>query len=153
MRLCSGLRRGVCKGEMSLLLQILFWVAMFGTVTSTIYCLMVIGAAVRFGVRKRREDRTEATFLPALSVLKPLHGVEPGLERNIESFFELCFQGGKFLSQLALVPEQCAHFEKCSHDENAHLHSMRAVEDIRGHDCTVFGEGVWQCPAPSTSFL
>jgi hypothetical protein len=34
-----------------------------------------------------------------------------------------------------------------------HLHSMRAVEDIRGHDCTVFGEGVRQCPAPSTSFL
>ena len=72
---------------MSLLLQILFWVAMFGTGTSTIYCLMVIAAAMRFGLRKRREDRAEATFLPALSVLKPLHGMEPGLERNIESFF------------------------------------------------------------------
>ena len=73
---------------MSLLLQILFWVAMCGTVTSTIYCLMVIAAAVRFGVRKRREDRAAATFLPAVSVLKPLHGMEPGLEQNIESFFE-----------------------------------------------------------------
>jgi ceramide glucosyltransferase len=73
---------------MSLLLEILFWVAMCGTVTSTIYCLMVIVAAVRFGVRKRREDREAATFLPALSVLKPLHGMEPGLERNIETFFE-----------------------------------------------------------------
>jgi ceramide glucosyltransferase len=73
---------------MSLLIQILFWVAMCGTVTSTIYCLMVIAAAVRFGVRKRREDRAETTFFPALSVLKPLHGMEPGLERNIESFFE-----------------------------------------------------------------
>jgi ceramide glucosyltransferase len=73
---------------MSLLLQILFWVAMCGTVTSTIYCLMVIVAAVRFGIRKRREERATTTFLPALSVLKPLHGMEPGLERNIESFFE-----------------------------------------------------------------
>lgn len=73
---------------MSLLLQILFWVAMFGTVTSTLYCLMVIVAAVRFWVRKRREDRAETIFLPALSMLKPLHGIEPGLERNIESFFE-----------------------------------------------------------------
>jgi ceramide glucosyltransferase len=73
---------------MSLLLQILFWVSMFGTVTSTIYCLMVIGAAVRFGLRKRREDRAAATFLPPVSVLKPLHGTEAGLERNIESFFE-----------------------------------------------------------------
>jgi ceramide glucosyltransferase len=73
---------------MSLLLQILFWVAMFGTVTSTIYCLMAIAAAVRFGLRKRWEDRAATTFLPALSVLKPLHGMELGLERNIESFFE-----------------------------------------------------------------
>jgi ceramide glucosyltransferase len=73
---------------MSLLLQILFWVAITGTVTSTAYCLMVIAASVRFGMRKRREDRAAATFLPPLSVLKPLHGVEPGLERNIETFFE-----------------------------------------------------------------
>jgi ceramide glucosyltransferase len=73
---------------MSLLFQLLFWVAMCGSVTSTIYCLMVIVAAVRFGMRKRREERAAATFLPALSVLKPLHGMEPGLERNIESFFE-----------------------------------------------------------------
>jgi ceramide glucosyltransferase len=73
---------------MSLPLQILFWVAMCGTVTSTVYCLMVMAAAVRFGLRKRREDRAVTTFLPAVSVLKPLHGIEPGLERNLESFFE-----------------------------------------------------------------
>jgi len=73
---------------MSLLLRILFWVALGGSVTSTIYCLMVLAAAVRFGVRKRREDRAETVFLPAVSVLKPLHGMEPGLERNIETFFE-----------------------------------------------------------------
>jgi ceramide glucosyltransferase len=73
---------------MNLLLLILFWVAMCGTVSSTIYCLMVIASAVRFGVRKRREDRAATTFLPAVSVLKPLHGTEPGMERNLESFFE-----------------------------------------------------------------
>jgi ceramide glucosyltransferase len=73
---------------MSLPLQILLWVAMCGTVCSTIYCLMVMAAAVRFGVRKRREDRAVTTFLPPVSVLKPLHGTEPGMERNLESFFE-----------------------------------------------------------------
>jgi ceramide glucosyltransferase len=73
---------------MSLLLQVLFWVAMCGTITSTIYCLMVIVAAVRFGLQKRREESAEATFLPPVSVLKPLHGMEPGLEGNLESFFE-----------------------------------------------------------------
>ncbi|HET6168667.1 MAG TPA: glycosyltransferase [Terracidiphilus sp.] len=73
---------------MSLLLRILFWVALGGSVTSTIYCLMVMAAAARFGVRKRREDAAETTFLPPVSVLKPLHGTEAGMERNLETFFE-----------------------------------------------------------------
>jgi ceramide glucosyltransferase len=73
---------------MNLLLQILFWVALGGTITSSVYCLMVMAAAARFWVRKRREDSAETTFLPALSVLKPLHGTEPGLEKNLVSFFE-----------------------------------------------------------------
>ena len=49
---------------------------------------MVLAAAVRFGVRKRQESLRPADFLPPLSVLKPLHGTEPGMERNLESFFE-----------------------------------------------------------------
>lgn len=68
--------------------RILFCVAVVGTVTSTIYCGMVVAAAVRFGMRKRREQRQPADFLPPLSVLKPLHGTEPGMERNLETFFE-----------------------------------------------------------------
>ena len=73
---------------MGLILRILFWVAVFGSVTSWIYCLMVIVAAVRFGLRRQRDRRTASSFLPALSVLKPLHGAEPGLEQNLASFFE-----------------------------------------------------------------
>jgi ceramide glucosyltransferase len=72
---------------MSLFLRILFWVAVVGTVTSTIYLLMVIVAATRFWRRRRRDDRA-GDFLPPLSVLKPLHGTEPDLEGNLESFFE-----------------------------------------------------------------
>ncbi len=69
-------------------LRFIFAVAAVGTVTSSIYCVMVVAAAARFGVRKRREDRAPAEFLPPLSVLKPLHGTEPGMERNLETFFE-----------------------------------------------------------------
>jgi ceramide glucosyltransferase len=70
-----------------LLLRILFWVAVVGTATSTIYLLMVVVAAARFWRRRLRDDRV-GDFLPPLSVLKPLHGTEPDLERNLESFFE-----------------------------------------------------------------
>ncbi len=69
-------------------LRIVCMAAAIGTVTSSIYCLMVVAAAARFGARKRREDRAPADFLPPLSVLKPLHGTEPGMERNLETFFE-----------------------------------------------------------------
>lgn len=72
---------------MSLLLRILFWCAAIGTATSTIYVLMVVVATLRFGLRRRRDDKP-GDFLPPLSVLKPLHGLEPGLEENLKTFFE-----------------------------------------------------------------
>jgi ceramide glucosyltransferase len=75
------------KVAMNLSLRILFWIAAVGTITSTIYLLMVITAAVRFWLRRRRDDHA-GDFIPPLSVLKPLHGAEPGLEKNLETFFE-----------------------------------------------------------------
>jgi ceramide glucosyltransferase len=76
------------RGVMTVLLHSVFWAAVCGSVTSTIYCGMVMAAAARFGWRKRREQSAAADFLPPLSVLKPLHGTEPGMERNLETFFE-----------------------------------------------------------------
>jgi ceramide glucosyltransferase len=73
---------------MRILLDILFWVAAVGSVTSSIYCGMVLVAAFRFGLRRLRELRAADEFLPPVSVLKPLHGTEPGMERNLETFFE-----------------------------------------------------------------
>jgi len=49
---------------------------------------MVLVAAARFGLRRLRELRAGDEFLPPVSVLKPLHGTEPGMERNLETFFE-----------------------------------------------------------------
>src|SRR5580704_270129 len=74
---------------MSLLLRILLYGALAGTLTSTIYCGMVLVGAWRFARRKRREDRWPQEFLPPVSVLKPLHGTEPDLEENLRRFFEL----------------------------------------------------------------
>jgi ceramide glucosyltransferase len=74
---------------MSLLLRIVFYSALAGTVTSAIYCGMVLVGAVRFARRKRREERMPGDFLPPVSVLKPLHGTEPDLEENLKRFFDL----------------------------------------------------------------
>ena len=81
------------SGAMKVLLEVFFWVAAVGSVTSSIYCGMVMAAAARFGLRKRREQSAVADFLPGVSMLKPLHGTEPGMERNIESFFQQEYPG------------------------------------------------------------
>jgi ceramide glucosyltransferase len=73
---------------MVFILRVVFFVALVGSITSSIYCGMVIAAGVRFGLRKRREEAAAAEFRPMVSVWKPLHGTEPGLERNLETFFE-----------------------------------------------------------------
>ena len=73
---------------MGLGLSVLWDVALLGSTTSSIYCGMVIAAAARFGRRKRADDRTPPDYTPPLSVLKPLHGTEPGMERNLETFFQ-----------------------------------------------------------------
>ena len=141
---------------MNLLLQILFWVALTGSVTSTIYCLMVVAAAVRFGLRKRREDAAEASFLPPLSVLKPLHGSEPGLERNLETFFEqdypefeLLFcarhetdEGLRLARRVAeRYPNVDARFVTCGEPlpkfHNAKVYSLAKLDTVARHDLFV----------------
>jgi len=138
---------------MSLLLQILFWVALAGSVTSTIYCLMVIVAAARFGVRKRREEKAETMFLPPVSVLKPLHGTEQGLERNLESFFEqdypefeLLFcarhetdEGLRLARQVAeRYPRVDARFVTCGEPlpqfHNAKVYSLAKLDSVARHE-------------------
>src|ERR1700753_2868959 len=73
---------------MQIVLRVVFWVAAVGSVTSSIYCGMVVAAAARFGLRRRRDERRPEDFLPKISVLKPVHGTEAGMERNFETFFE-----------------------------------------------------------------
>src|SRR5438094_6016974 len=66
--------------------RVLFACSILGLLSSTVYLLLGLIAARRF----RRELRSEArplTDLPFVSVLKPLHGMEPMLEHNLESFF------------------------------------------------------------------
>src|SRR5262249_26864499 len=65
--------------------------AILGTVSSTAFLCMVLGAALRYrrlSRRRRLEARqTPERALPPVTILKPLHGIEPRLAENLESFF------------------------------------------------------------------
>jgi ceramide glucosyltransferase len=69
----------------------LLFVGLFGLLTSSVYLGMVLAGARRFRREAMREDgqlRERPEFLPAISLFKPLHGDEFGLEANLRTFFE-----------------------------------------------------------------
>jgi len=64
---------------------------LFGLLTSTVFLGMVLVGARRFWVEARRQEEALAAkpeFLPGVSVFKPLHGAEAGLEGNLRGFYE-----------------------------------------------------------------
>ena len=67
----------------------LLGLALLGTLTSTIFLLLVVASVLRFLGQSRwsRSSKTGAAQLPPVSVLKPIHGMEAQLRQNIESFF------------------------------------------------------------------
>ncbi|HEU5233341.1 MAG TPA: bacteriohopanetetrol glucosamine biosynthesis glycosyltransferase HpnI [Terriglobales bacterium] len=69
-----------------MLARALLAIAIFGTVTSTAYLLLVIAGVLRFA-KRRRELVQAPAYTPPVSVLKPVHGNEPNLRENLETFF------------------------------------------------------------------
>jgi ceramide glucosyltransferase len=64
---------------------------LFGLLTSSVFLAMVLVGALRFRREAVREDARlmeRPQFLPAISLFKPLHGDEDGLEANLRTFFE-----------------------------------------------------------------
>jgi ceramide glucosyltransferase len=73
------------------MLYVLLGLVVLGLVTSTVFAGIVL-AAVPGYLRKRRLALTllqaRPGYTPALTLLKPLHGQEPGLEEHLKTFFE-----------------------------------------------------------------
>ena len=63
----------------------------FGLLTSTVFLGIVLVGAVRFRCEAKRQNALllrRPEFLPAVSLFKPLHGMEAGLEGNLRGFYE-----------------------------------------------------------------
>src|SRR5215475_1577133 len=55
-----------------------------GLVSSTVYLVLAVLASRRF---RNSSEPLPAVALPPVTLLKPVHGAEPFLEHNLESFF------------------------------------------------------------------
>jgi len=64
-------------------------VAAIGTLSSTVYLGLVLAAVAKFRTESRKllYPPVADASLPAVSMIKPVHGLEPQLRENVESFF------------------------------------------------------------------
>jgi ceramide glucosyltransferase len=70
---------------------VLLGLGVAGLVTSTGFACIVLAAVPRFLRERRaalRQLNTRPGFTPPFSLLKPVHGAEPGLEAYLSSYFE-----------------------------------------------------------------
>jgi len=73
------------------MLHALLFLAIAGLVSSTGFACIVLAAVPRY-LRERRvalaQLQSRPGFIPPVTVLKPVHGTEPGLEAHLATFFE-----------------------------------------------------------------
>jgi ceramide glucosyltransferase len=74
-----------------ILWRMLLAVGLLGTASSTVFLGLALAAASRnlrlARAQRKAVARTDTASLPFVTILKPLHGAEPRLEENLESFF------------------------------------------------------------------
>lgn len=77
---------------MALFLKVLLGISLLGTASSTIFLIMTLVAAARYRRRAQAAQAealaTPTKNLPPVTILKPLHGMEDELDRNLDSFFQ-----------------------------------------------------------------
>jgi ceramide glucosyltransferase len=139
--------------------HILFIVAGTGLLAASAYLALVVVAAVRFRISGRPliTPAEGKPALPPVTVLKPLHGMEPLLEECLESFFrqdyaiyELIF-GARFESDPALavveslkkkyphIPAQIVLSGEPAYP-NAKVHLMEEMAPVAAHPVLVISD-------------
>ncbi len=121
-------------------------IAVLGTLSSTVFLALTLIGARRFHGIAQQQRAFEATLsdaqLPFVSLLKPLHGLEPQLEANLESFFTQDY------------PQFEVLFAVDQKDDEAAAVARRVMErhPERASRIVVNGEPPWPNP-PAWSFF
>src|SRR6202046_2305934 len=107
---------------MGLILSIALSVAVIGTLSSAVFLGLTVAGVVRFRVDARRQLRSGSgdAHLPPVSILKPVHGLEAQLKKNIESFFHQNYPNYEILfaadepddPALTALREVCARYPR-----------------------------------------
>lgn len=93
---------------------------MAGTISSAIFLILALFGATKFHLQAREQRRfaDQLSELPPVSLLKPVHGLEPKLRENVESFFQQRYPRYEVLfaadteddDALPVVREVCARY-------------------------------------------
>lgn len=71
--------------------QLLLFIGVIGTASSTVFLFLALFGTAKFHKEARTWSRKNAEAgepMPPVSLLKPLHGMEPRLRENLETFFQ-----------------------------------------------------------------
>ena len=143
----------------------MFWallaLGVIGLMTSTGFAAIVLWAVPGY-LRERRRAlaalQARPGFTPPLSLLKPVHGAEPGLEANLATFFEQDYPGYEILfcartaedAGLAAARHVAVRYPHIptrflstgGHPDyiNAKVASMEAMEAAAAHDILVVSD-------------
>jgi len=141
--------------------HVLLGLAIFGLFTSTVFAGMVLWAIPAYLRERRAAQRAQAErpgFTPPLTLLKPLHGAEPGLEPHLASFFMQDYPKYEILfcarddsdAGLAIARRVAAHYEHIPAQFfftggrppyiNAKVASMELMEAHAAHEILVVSD-------------
>jgi ceramide glucosyltransferase len=141
--------------------HVLLALGVFGVISSTAVSLIVLWAVPAF-LRERRRALVQLAarpgFTPPLSLMKPLHGAEPGLEEHLTTFFEQDYPEYEILfcarsaddaglavarrvaAQYPHVPVQFLSTEGYPAYSNAKVASMEKMEAAAARDIFVISD-------------
>src|SRR5690242_1793217 len=68
------------------MIHLLYILSLIGLISSTVFLILALVAGRLYRGAEKRDVHRISQF-PRVTVLKPLHGMEPQLETNLESFF------------------------------------------------------------------